>query len=55
MMEWWSTFSHTGVLGDPTLASAQKGEVLYEAATTELARLIREFKDRPIRPREDHH
>jgi creatinine amidohydrolase len=55
MMEWWSTFSHTGVLGDPTLASAEKGEALYRAATGELAKLVREFKDRPIRPREDHH
>ena len=55
MMEWWSTFSSTGVLGDPTLGSAEKGEVLYRAATEELAKLIREFRDRPIRPREDHH
>jgi creatinine amidohydrolase len=55
MMEWWSTFSHTGVLGDPTLASAEKGEALYQAATQELAKLVREFKDRPMRSREDHH
>jgi len=55
MMEWWSTFSHTGVLGDPTLASAEKGEALYRACVSELAKLIREFKERPIRPREDHH
>ncbi len=55
MMEWWSSFSHSGVLGDPTLATAEKGEALYRAATEELAKLIREFKERPIRPREDHH
>ena len=55
MMEWWSTFSETGVLGDPTLASAEKGEVLYRAATEELAKLVREFRDRPLRPRKDHH
>ena len=55
MMEWWSTFSRTGVLGDPTKATAEKGKALYEAATRELAALIREFRARPIRPREDHH
>ncbi len=55
MMEWWSSLSHTGVLGDPTLASAEKGEILYRAVTEELAKLIREFKERPIRPRQDHH
>jgi creatinine amidohydrolase len=55
MMEWWSTFSHTGVLGDPTKATAEKGEALYRAATEQLAALIREFRARPIRPREDHH
>ena len=55
MMEWWSTFSHTGVLGDPTKATAEKGEALYRASTEQLAALIREFKARPIRAREDHH
>ena len=55
MMEWWSTFSHTGVLGDPTLATREKGETLYRACAEQLAALIREFKERPMRPREDHH
>lgn len=55
MMEWWSTFSRTGVLGDPTLATREKGEVLYNAMTERLAALVREFKARPMRPREDHH
>ena len=55
MMEWWSTFSDTGVLGDPTLATAEKGRVLFEAVTRELAALVREFRTRPVRPRTDHH
>ncbi|MFP3895875.1 MAG: creatininase family protein [Anaerolineales bacterium] len=55
MMEWWSSFSHTGVLGDPTLATRKKGEAFYKACTEELAALIREIKARPMRPREDHH
>jgi len=55
MMEWWSTFSKTGVLGDPTLATAEKGEVLYKAYVRELAECVKEFKARPLRPRKDHH
>lgn len=55
MMEWWSTFSRTGVLGDPTLATAEKGERLYRAMTEQLAALVREFRRRPLRPRQDHH
>jgi creatinine amidohydrolase len=55
MMEWWSTFSDTGVLGDPTLASSEKGEALYTIMTEELAALIHEFRQRPMRPRKDHH
>jgi len=55
MMEWWSTFSESGVLGDPTRACAGKGEAIYRACTQELAKLVREFKERPLRPRRDHH
>lgn len=55
MMEWWSTFSTTGVLGNPLLATREKGETLYKACTEKLAALIREFKERPVRPRVDHH
>lgn len=55
MMEWWSTFSHSGVLGDPTLATPEKGEALYKACVEQLAELVREFKARPMRPRQDHH
>jgi creatinine amidohydrolase len=35
-------FSPTGVLGDPTLATAEKGRQAYEATVAELARLLRE-------------
>jgi creatinine amidohydrolase len=55
MMEYWSTLSRTGTMGDPTLATAKKGEVLFEAAVTELVAVIEETKARRIRPRIDHH
>jgi creatinine amidohydrolase len=55
MMEYWSTLSRTGTMGDPTLATAEKGQVLLEAATDELVMVINEMKQRAIRPRVDHH
>lgn len=55
LTEWWSTFSHTGVLGGPILAAAEKGEVLCTATAEALASLVREFKERPMHSREDHH
>ncbi len=55
MMEWWSTLSKTGVMGDPTVATKEKGEVLLAAAADELRMVIGEMKTRAIRPRIDHH
>jgi creatinine amidohydrolase len=55
MMEYWSTLSKTGTMGDPTVASAAKGEVLLKAAVDELLMVIGEMKHRQIRPRVDHH
>jgi len=55
MMEWWSTFSQTGVLGDPTLATEEKGRMVFEKVVDRMVELVREFRDRPIRPRRDLH
>lgn len=55
MMEYWSTLSKTGTMGDPTVATAAKGEALMEAAVAELVTVIAEMKNRAIRPRVDHH
>jgi creatinine amidohydrolase len=55
MMEYWSTLSRTGTMGDPTLATAEKGESLLEAAANELLMVIDEMSVRPIRERVDHH
>jgi creatinine amidohydrolase len=55
MMEWWSTISRTGVIGDPTVASAEKGKKLYEAAVEGLVKIILDLKDRPIRKIENRH
>ncbi len=55
MMEYWSTLSRTGTMGDPTLASAEKGRILLDAAVDELVAVIDEMKRRQIRSRVDHH
>ena len=53
--EWWSRNSQTGVQGDATKATAEKGRVLFEAATRRVAAFVEEFARREIRPRQDLH
>jgi creatinine amidohydrolase len=55
MMEWWSRISETGAIGDPTLATADKGKRWFEATVDNLIEFIREFRKFEIRPRRDHH
>ncbi len=55
MMEWWTTFSKSGVSGSATLSSKEKGKILYDVTVERLARLVTEFKAREIRPRHDNH
>jgi creatinine amidohydrolase len=50
LMPWWSSFSATGVHGEPTKASADKGVALLEAAVAECGAYVRELLDKP-RPR----
>jgi creatinine amidohydrolase len=53
--EWFSRYSRTGTVGDPTKASAEKGRRFVEAVVERLVDLIREFRAKEIRPRVDHH
>jgi creatinine amidohydrolase len=55
MLEYWSTLTKNGVMGDPTLATAEKGEAILDAAAEELLMVACELKRREIRPRIDHH
>ncbi len=55
MMPYWSTFSRTGVRGDPTVATREKGEAWLDAAVTGLRGIIGEFGALEIRKRVDHH
>ncbi len=54
-MEWTSTFVDDGTFGEPSLASAEKGERIFEEALTRLLQFVEEFQRRPTRQRVDHH
>jgi len=51
LMPWWSSFSKTGVQGRPTLATAEKGEALLEAAVAETVAYLEELRAKPLSER----
>jgi creatinine amidohydrolase len=55
MMEPWSSLSETGVMGDPTKATAEKGRRLLDAAAAGIVELIDELRRREPARRKDHH
>jgi creatinine amidohydrolase len=55
MMEFWSQLSDSGVMGDATKATAEKGRALLDAAATGIVELVDEMLAREPRPRRDHH
>jgi len=55
LMEWWSTFSKTGVVGDPTVATEEEGRKLFNTIIQQMVKLVQEFRKREIRVRKDMH
>ncbi len=55
LISWTSSYSETGVLGEPELASAEKGRQAYEEAVKQLICFVTYFKNRPIDSRRDRH
>jgi creatinine amidohydrolase len=53
--EWFSRYSKTGTVGDPTKATKEKGEKFVKAVVERMVTLIGEFRAREIRARVDHH
>jgi creatinine amidohydrolase len=53
--DFWGRWTKTGVHGDPTKATAEKGRILFEAALTGLIELVAELRAWPIAQREDMH
>ncbi|MBS7606283.1 MAG: creatininase family protein [Candidatus Bathyarchaeia archaeon] len=55
LVEGFSRFSRTGIVGDPTLATAEKGEKILSVVVQNLVRFVAEFKAREVWPRVNHH
>jgi creatinine amidohydrolase len=53
--DYWGRWTRTGVHGDPTKASAEKGRVLFEAAVEGLVQLVDELRAWPIEQRQEMH
>jgi creatinine amidohydrolase len=53
--DWWSRMSESGVCGDPTVATAEFGQALFEQTVESFVRFVREFRSIPLRPRRDLH
>jgi creatinine amidohydrolase len=54
-MPYWSALTRSGVMGDATLATAEKGRALLERARAEAAGFIHEVASRPHEPGRDRH
>ncbi|HUG62406.1 MAG TPA: creatininase family protein [Methylomirabilota bacterium] len=55
LMRWWSAQTPDGTMGDPTVATADRGKLFYEAAVRETVGLVREIRGLPWLERRDHH
>jgi len=55
VVEWFSTYTETGIMGDASVASKEKGEQLFEVAVPAIAEVVKRFYERPRRSRVDHH
>lgn len=51
---WTSVRSTSGVMGQPTRASAAKGEQIFAEALSKFIEVVVEFHERPKRPRDNH-
>jgi creatinine amidohydrolase/Fe(II)-dependent formamide hydrolase-like protein len=54
-IDYYSRHSTTGVMGQATLGTAEKGELALDASARELALVIEEFRARPLLIRHDLH
>ena len=51
IVEWTGSYTETGALGQPDLATADKGEKIFAHAVDRLAELARWLRTRPVQPR----
>lgn len=55
VVEWTSTYTPQGVMGQATLATEKKGEIIVEEAATRLIQFVEAFQDWHEPIRRDHH
>lgn len=55
LSDYWGRWTRTGVHGNPTKATKEKGRVIFEAAVSGLIDFVREWKAWPIAERRDQH
>ncbi len=48
LMPWWNALSHTGVHGEATKATAEKGAVFLDQAVRECVSFVGELKQKPL-------
>jgi creatinine amidohydrolase/Fe(II)-dependent formamide hydrolase-like protein len=53
--DYWSRWTQIGVHGDPTAATAEKGQIIWEAVLTRLIEVVDEFRAWPLAERRDQH
>jgi creatinine amidohydrolase len=53
--DYWGRWTKLGVHGDPTVASAEKGKVIFEAAVSSLVEVVVEWRAWPVAERSDQH
>jgi creatinine amidohydrolase len=53
--DYWGRWTKLGVHGDPTVATAEKGKVIFEAAVDGLVEFVTEWREWPIPARSDQH
>ena len=53
--DFWGRWTKLGVHGDPTTATADKGQVIFEAAVSGLVEIVDELREWPIAERSDQH
>ena len=54
LTSWTSTYSPRGVMGEPELATAEKGEQVYHEAVRQLSDIVNFFRPRPRDVRQRH-
>jgi len=53
--DFWGRWTQRGVHGDPTKATAEKGQLIFETAVTRLIEIVDEWRAWPVGERSDQH